>query len=158
MHVGHHESTAKAAWARMRWTCHGAARHHGSTSARHSSWTSSTSLVSTRTKALPAELSSKLHSHVMCCCLAWLLLLFSTAPAAAVRVSRTRVPSLPASQPLVLCCQGHQMLEGKTECPYSAAESQKCSWKLVCSHKRVLTALARVMLCVISAVNTRCID
>lgn len=67
------------------------------TSARHSSSAASTSVLSNLTNALPAGLNSRFHSQLIYCCLMRSLGLFSTAPATAVRVSRARVPSLPAA-------------------------------------------------------------
>lgn len=67
------------------------------TSVKHNSSASSTSVLFNLTNALPTGLNSRFHNQLMYCCLMRSLGLFSTAPATAVRVSRARVPSLPAA-------------------------------------------------------------
>ena len=74
-------------------SCHGGVV----TSAKHNSSASSTSELTNLTNALPTGLNSRFHSQLIYCCLIRSLGLFSTAPATAVRVSRARVPSLPAA-------------------------------------------------------------
>ena len=93
--------------------CHGEAI----TSAKHNSSASSTSVPSNLTNALPAGLNSRFHNQLIYCCLMRSLGLFSTAPATAVRVSRARVPSLPAAVTAALLT-----IELHSDCGLQAAD------------------------------------